>query len=160
MYRTHGMCTPELRQGNSSPQGGLMRKKDLGDGSVASCWLRCSAWRWREREQAVARTRRLAQGSSVAEAVSRWRVFGAACCWASAARLSGAAASKRSLQCLRRRIRLTSCEGIGCIADLKRLVGQKNRRSRFYRQAFQQVGEERRQSGAPGGTASTGSCIR
>lgn len=46
------------------------------------------------------------------------------------------------------------------IADLERLVGQKTVDLDFFQQALQHVGEERQQSGAPGGTASTRSSRR
>ncbi|MER8871770.1 helix-turn-helix domain-containing protein [Mesorhizobium sp. M0814] len=46
------------------------------------------------------------------------------------------------------------------IADLERLVGKKTVDLDFFQQALQHVGEERQQSGAPGGTASTRSSRR
>lgn len=46
------------------------------------------------------------------------------------------------------------------IADLERLVGQQTVDLDFFQQALQHVGEERQQSGAPGGTASTRSSRR
>lgn len=46
------------------------------------------------------------------------------------------------------------------IADLERLVGQKTVDLDFFQQALQHVEEERQQSGAPGGTASTRSSRR
>ena len=46
------------------------------------------------------------------------------------------------------------------IAELERLVGQQTVDLDFFQQALQHVGGERRESGAPGGTASTRSSKR
>ncbi|MER8880803.1 hypothetical protein [Mesorhizobium sp. M0684] len=109
------------------------------------------------RELKLAAVQRMAMGANVSKLSGELGV----------SRKGVRSASKRCgckqtiLQCLRRRIRLTSCRRHWlAIADLERLVGQKTVDLDCFQQALQHVGEERQQSGAPGGTASTQSSRR
>ena len=96
----------------------------------------------------------------MAEAVSRWRAFGAARCWASAVRRAVGRRQDPAAPALPSESFDELSNALARIAELERIIGQQAADLDFFQEALQHVGEAHQQSGAPGGTASTRSSNR